>query len=125
MAHGKGCVVADCGEPATANCASGRCFCATHSTCGECHVILANGELQRAFLRLGGMSEESIRRLLDAKKLDTRAKEGVDAAIERAIQILNDNPGLRLRHGPGDLCRLPHPMPKYDDRQAATSQLPS
>ncbi|MBI3020105.1 MAG: hypothetical protein HYY60_02165 [Parcubacteria group bacterium] len=108
MAHEKGCVVAGCSEPATANCASGRCFCATHSTCGECHVVLANNELQRALLRRGGVwNEKRVISLLKEKGWDARAEAEVNAAIERAIQWLSDDPNLRLLHGPGDLCSLP------------------
>ncbi len=124
MAHEKGCAVTGCSEPATANCASGRCFCATHSTCGGCHVVLANGELQKGLLRLGGMSEGRIHRLLAAKSWDSRAKEEVDAALERATQKLNNDLNLRLRHGPGDLCRLPsHLMSPFDAPEETTSAI--
>lgn len=108
MADEKSCAVGGCDEPVTANCASGRCFCATHSTCGMCSVVLANGELQRALLRAGGMWDEGRAvSLLKAKGRDARAAAKVNAAILRAIRRLSDDPKLRLLHSQGDGCGLP------------------
>ena len=108
MTDEKSCAVMGCAEPATANCASGRCFCAAHSVCGVCRVALANGELQRALVRAGGIwDEKRAVSLLKAKGWDPRAEAEVNAAIEHAIWRLGDDPKLRLLHGQGEVCRLP------------------
>lgn len=99
-------------------------MCIEHATCGECHIQLANGELQRALAIAGGMNPARVRALIREKKWDWRASKEVEEAVARGISALAHLPYLRLWHAPGDQCGsslFSTPVPSRADIPASLS----
>mgnify|MGYP001603478356 CR=1 FL=1 len=103
----KPCIV--CGKPARALFASGNSFCNEHAACSECHIVLSNGELQQALVRMGSPNERSALVILRNRgNGDPRSAKMLQDALDWAVVLLHTE-GVKLSHASGSTyCRPPH-----------------